>query len=64
MTQTQPSDLLDAAIAVPKVEDGGIAKDALQRWNTGRLGLRLGADAASAATASLLVAPIITIIDQ
>lgn len=33
-------------------------------WNTSGLGLRIGADAASAATASALVAPIICVIDR
>ena len=34
------------------------------RWNTANLGLRLGADLTSAASAAVLVAPIITIIDR
>ncbi|KAH0289719.1 hypothetical protein KCU62_g4162, partial [Aureobasidium sp. EXF-3399] len=34
------------------------------QWNTRNLGLRLGADVASAATAGILVAPIITAIDK
>jgi len=34
------------------------------QWNTHNLGLRLGADVASAATAGILVAPIITAIDK
>lgn len=33
-------------------------------WNTTNLGLRLAADGAAAATAGVLVAPIITMIDQ
>jgi len=35
-----------------------------QKWNTKNLGLRLGADATSAASAAALVAPIISIIDR
>lgn len=34
------------------------------QWNTKKLGLRLGADALSAASAAVLVAPIISIIDR
>lgn len=65
MSQEQPSQLLDnAQIPVPKIKDGSITADTIQSWNTNKLGLRLGADAGSAATASLLVAPVITIIDQ
>lgn len=33
-------------------------------WNTTNLGLRLAADGAAAATAGVLVAPIITVIDK
>jgi hypothetical protein len=33
-------------------------------WNLKNLGLRIGADATSAATASALVAPVICIIDR
>jgi hypothetical protein len=35
-----------------------------KRWNTSKLGLRIGADAVSAGTAGILVAPIITMIDK
>jgi len=35
-----------------------------KEWNTSKLGLRLGADAASALAAGALVAPIITMIDK
>jgi hypothetical protein len=34
------------------------------KWNTKHLGLRLCADFAGAASAALLVAPIITVIDK
>lgn len=47
-----------------KINDGNLKTDTVQSWNTQNLGLRLSADAASAATASVLVAPIITLIDQ
>ena len=33
-------------------------------WNTKALGMRVGADAVAAASAGVLVAPIITIIDR
>jgi hypothetical protein len=35
-----------------------------KRWNTSKLGLRIGADAAAAGAAGILVAPIITMIDK
>lgn len=35
-----------------------------QKWNTTNLGLRLGADLAGAASAAVLVAPAITIVDR
>jgi len=35
-----------------------------QKWNTKNLGLRLGADLASASSAAALVAPVISIIDR
>ena len=35
-----------------------------RKWNTKNLGWRLGADAISAASAAVLVAPIISIIDR
>jgi hypothetical protein len=36
----------------------------ITKWNTQNLGLRVGADAASAAAAGLLVAPIVCTIDR
>ena len=39
-------------------------KEVAQGWNTHNLGLRIGSDAIAAATAGLLVAPVITIIDR
>lgn len=38
--------------------------DSTRTWNTKNLGLRLAADGAAAASAGVLVAPIITIIDK
>lgn len=35
-----------------------------RKWNTKNLGLRLGSDVAGAASAAVLVAPLITIIDR
>lgn len=48
-------------IAIPRVE---LPNDKIARWNTTNLGLRMGADAASAATASALIAPVICVIDK
>ncbi|KAF2626383.1 hypothetical protein BU25DRAFT_343709 [Macroventuria anomochaeta] len=39
-------------------------KDAATKWNTNKLGLRLGSDALAAGAAGALVAPIITMIDK
>lgn len=65
MSQPQSSSVLSTArIPVPRIQDGKLKNDTIQSWNTQNLGLRLGTDAASAATASLLVAPIICVIDQ
>ena len=53
-----PEKLLPSAV-------GGSAKGKTSpEWNTTNLGLRLAADAGSAATASALVAPIICVIDR
>ncbi len=41
--------------------DGAATKT---KWNTKNLGLRLGADLISAASAAVLVAPVISIIDR
>lgn len=49
--------VVPGAVTSPTQETGS-------KWNTTNLGLRLGADAASAATASVLVAPVICVIDQ
>lgn len=49
---------------VPRPESGKLGSDAIQNWNTRNLGLRVATDAASAATASVLVAPVICLIDQ
>jgi hypothetical protein len=35
-----------------------------QKWNTKGLGLRVGADVVSAASASVLVAPVVMVIDR
>ena len=50
-------------IPIPNLRKGPQESEDV-RWNTANLGLRLGADATSAATASALVAPIICIIDR
>ena len=42
----------------------GVDLEDSSKYNTKNLGLRLGADAAAAASAGLLVAPLITMIDK
>lgn len=64
MNQQSSPILSGAQIPVPKIKDGKLKTEAVRSWNTRNLGLRLGADATSAATASLLVAPVICVIDQ
>jgi hypothetical protein len=49
------------AVATPQT---AMAKSKTTQWNTKNLGLRLGADLVSAASAAVLVAPIISIIDR
>ncbi|KAJ9669787.1 hypothetical protein H2201_000172 [Coniosporium apollinis] len=48
----------------PPIEPIVKANEASKTWNTRNLGLRLGADFAAAASAGVLVAPIITAIDR
>lgn len=43
---------------------GGTIERPGSQWNTSKLGLRVGADLAAAGCASLLVAPVVTIIDR
>lgn len=50
---------LPTEVALPDNMSLGTSK-----WNTRHLGSRFGADAASAASASILVAPIICVIDR
>jgi hypothetical protein len=42
----------------------GPGLEASKSWNTKNIGLRLAADGAAAATAGVLVAPVITMIDK
>ncbi|EXJ68990.1 uncharacterized protein A1O5_07925 [Cladophialophora psammophila CBS 110553] len=51
-------------IHLPSVRNVSVEQKNPVRWNTADLGLRLGADLTSAASASALIAPIITIIDR
>jgi len=51
-------------IPLPSVKNGRLEPGKVVQWNTANLGLRLGADLTSAATASALIAPIISIIDR
>lgn len=61
---TAVSVLNGVKIPSPITQDASEKTRISQTWNARNLGFRLSADAASAGTASLLVAPIITIIDQ
>jgi hypothetical protein len=65
---TAPSlKLLDTkpAMPLPSKPAIAVAKSKLkEKWNTKNLGLRLGADVASAAAAASMVAPLIAVIDQ
>lgn len=45
----------DAALPIPSRD---------KKWNTNRLGARLGVDVVSAATAGALTCPVITVIDR
>lgn len=50
-----------AAVAMPAAAE---KPQQQQKWNTKNLGLRLAADAISAASAAILITPIISIIDR
>lgn len=59
---TQKKDKVDMAATT---EVGRAAQpDVEKRWNTEKLGLRMGVDALSAGAAGALVAPVITMIDK
>jgi hypothetical protein len=47
-------------MSTPSVKPAALER----RWNTKNLGLRLGSDAVSAASAGALVAPLISVIDR
>jgi hypothetical protein len=51
-------------ISIPSVRKGTVKPELAQPWNTANLGLRLGADLTSAASASALIAPVISVIDR
>ncbi len=53
-----------ATTAASPALDRTTGTNAAAKWNTKNLGLRLGADLISAASAAVLVAPIISIIDR
>jgi hypothetical protein len=64
----KPSELAKAASAssrpIPAPTDPSSGSSTTAKWNTKNLALRLGADLISAASAAVLVAPIISIIDR
>ncbi|KIY00618.1 uncharacterized protein Z520_03281 [Fonsecaea multimorphosa CBS 102226] len=51
-------------VHLPSVRKVSVEQKKPVQWNTMNLGLRLGADVTSAASASALIAPIITVIDR
>lgn len=51
-------------IPIPSVQHGHLEPGKVVQWYTSSLGLRLAADLTSAATASTLIAPIISVIDR
>jgi hypothetical protein len=58
------SDGNSAAPAVAINAAKPVAVEKTKNWDTRNLGWRIGADAVSAASAGVLVAPIITVIDR
>ena len=58
---TVPPVAKSLAMSAPKVNSDDKSE---RKWNTKNLGSRLGADLVSAASAAVLVAPIISIIDR
>jgi hypothetical protein len=52
------------ALSLPPERAAMPTSKTTSEWNTSSLGLRVGADAASAATASVLVSPIICMLDR
>ncbi|KAL1302004.1 hypothetical protein AAFC00_002456 [Neodothiora populina] len=66
MVQSPAASLEKAGSAVAaRVDDiKNVEKEKESQWNTRNLGSRLGADAAAAVTAGVLVAPVITMIDK
>jgi hypothetical protein len=52
------------ALSLPPETAAMSTSKTTRSWNTNSLGLRVGADAASAAISSVLVAPIICVIDR
>lgn len=66
-TSSNPS--VTAAVSKPRVHLPSMRKGAIEpmknvQRNTANLGLRLGADLTSAASASVLIAPMIAVIDR
>lgn len=51
-------------VSVASVQHGRLEPGKVVQWNTSSLGLRVAADLTSAATASALIAPIISVIDR
>lgn len=65
MLQKETSNDIGTFSLPPKVVvSGKMALPSTSKWNIADLGMRLGADVVSAATASIIVAPVITLIDR
>ncbi|KAI0914884.1 hypothetical protein F4823DRAFT_196813 [Ustulina deusta] len=65
LTGTEPAPDLSLEAKPPiKQQAVGMPSELSQQWNTKNLSFRLGADAASAACAASMIAPVISIIDR
>lgn len=62
-TKTTTTGVISPATSTVQTEEG-TGKTKNKSWNTRNLGLRIAADGAAAATAGVLVAPLITMIDR
>lgn len=63
-TPSQAEALAWKAPVAKAIPGMNVSETQAKAWNTRNLGMRIGTDAFSAASAGVLVAPIITIIDR
>ncbi|EBA27191.1 hypothetical protein KXW98_003265 [Aspergillus fumigatus] len=61
---TIPAPAAERALKPPTAPTASASATASSRWNTDKLGMRLGVDIASAMTAGALTCPVITVIDR